>query len=87
MARIVPSTVRAMSPFRRNKHRADSTTAQPDYLEGFLAQPADEGTSEADVKAVEGADAVRATELARNAQFIKTEEILDRNASRPSVRE
>jgi anti-sigma factor RsiW len=76
-----------MSPFRRRKNRADSTSTQPDYLEELLAQRADVGTSEDDVKAVEKADADRAAEQTRIAQFVKTEEILDRNAPRPSVRD
>ena len=76
-----------MSPLRRSKKRAEATPARPDYLEGFLAQPDDVGTSDVDVEAVEKADADRVVEHARIAQFIKTEEVFDRNAPRPSVRD
>jgi hypothetical protein len=76
-----------MSPLRRRKKRAEATPARPDYLEGFLAQPADVGTSDVDIEAVEKADADRAAEHARIAQFVNTDEVFDRNAPRPSVRD
>jgi hypothetical protein len=75
-----------MSPLRRHK-RDEIGGAPPDSLDAFLAQPADEGTSDADVAALAKADADRAAEESRLAPFITTEEILDRNAPRPSVRD
>ena len=77
-------TLKAVRPLRRRKTR-DVAAAQPDYLEGFLAQPADAGTSQVDIDAVANADADRAAEQARIAQFVKTEEAFDRNAPRPPV--
>jgi hypothetical protein len=75
-----------MSPIRRHK-RDEIAAGSPDSLDAFLAQRADEGTSDADVAALAKADADRAAEEARLAPFINTEEILDRNAPRPSVRD
>jgi hypothetical protein len=74
-----------MSP-RPRKNQSEVAPTQPDYLEGFLAEPADVGTSDADVAAVAKADADRASEQVRLSQFVKTEEVFDRNAPRPSVR-
>jgi hypothetical protein len=76
-----------MSPRRRRKNQIEVTPMQPDYLEGFLAGPADVGTSDADVAAVAKTDADRAAEQVRISQFVKTEEVFDRNAPRPSVRD
>ena len=73
-----------MAPFRRRKVK-DETPERPDYLDGFLAQPADEGTTEEDVEAVANADAERAADQARIAAYVKTEEAFDRNAPRPPV--
>lgn len=75
----------AVSPFRHRKNRDVAAAEQLDYLKGFLAQPADTGTSEVDVEAVAKADADRAAEQTRIAQFVKTEEAFDRNAPRPPV--
>jgi hypothetical protein len=69
---------------RRRKNK-DETLERPDYLEGFLAQPADVGTTEEDVEAVAKADAERAADQARIEAFVKTEEAFDRNAPRPPV--
>jgi hypothetical protein len=74
-----------VSPLRR--HKRDEIAAAPDSLDAFLAQPADQGTSDADDAALAKADADRAAEGARLAPYITTEEILDRNAPRPSVRD
>jgi hypothetical protein len=80
-----------MNPRRRRKNQSESAPTQPDYLEGFLAEPADVGTSDADadadVAAVAKADADRAAEQVRISQFVRTEEVFDRNAPRPSVRD
>ena len=59
--------------------------AEPDYLKGLLAQPADAGTNQVDIDAVANADAERAAEQERIAQFVKTEGAFDRNAPRPPV--
>lgn len=74
-----------MSPLRRRTHRDAESAAQPEYLEGFLAQPADVGTSEEDIEAVTKADADREAEQVRIAQFVETEEAFDQNARRPPV--
>jgi hypothetical protein len=74
-----------MSPFTRRKKSDADVSTRPDYLDGFLAQPADVGTSEADVAAVAQADADRAAKEARVAQFVKTEGALDQIAPRPPV--
>jgi hypothetical protein len=76
-----------MSPSRRRKNKVEATTERPDYVDGFLAQPADAGTTEEDVAAVAKADAERAAEEKRMAGFLKTEEVFDRNAPRPSTRD
>jgi hypothetical protein len=75
-----------MGAFRRRKDK-DETSERPDYLDSFLAQPADEGTTDDDVKAVATADADRAAEQHRIDQYLKTEEVFDRNAPRPSTRD
>ena len=72
---------------RRHRNKVDETTELPDYLEGFLNQPADVGTTDDDVKAVATADADRAAEQHRIDQYLKTEEVFDRNAPRPSTRD
>jgi hypothetical protein len=71
-----------MSPLRRRKSESEGTSAQPDYLDEFLAEPSDLGTSEADVQAVENDDAVRAADQVRIDLFVKNEEILDHSAPR-----
>jgi hypothetical protein len=76
-----------MSSMRRHKKVEQSATQRPDYLDSFLAQPADEGTTDDDVKAVAKADADRAAEQHRIDQYLKTEEVFDRNAPRPSTRD
>lgn len=80
-------TVSQMSPFHRRKNEVEKAPNQPDYLEGFLAEPADVGTSEADVEAVEKADAVRSAEQDRITQLVKTEEAFDKNAPGPTIRD
>jgi hypothetical protein len=72
-----------MAPLRRHKDTEESQ--RPDYLEGFLAQPADVGTTEEDLDAVAIADAQRAADQARIEAFVQTEEAFDRNAPRPPV--
>jgi hypothetical protein len=76
-----------MSPLRRRKRRVEETTSPPEYLEAFLAESPDVGTSDADVAAVAEADVDRVAEEARLAQYVKTEEAFDRNAPRPSTRD
>lgn len=76
-----------MSPLRRRKKPVEVTTSAPDSLDAFLAEPPAVGTSDADVAAIVKADADRAAEAARLAQYVKTEEAFDRNAPRPSTRE
>jgi hypothetical protein len=76
-----------MSPFRRRKNEVKTAPTRPDYLEDFLKEPADVGTSAADVDAVEKSDADRAAEQDRITQFLKTEEAFERNAPRPTVRD
>lgn len=76
-----------MSPFGKRKTSGEEASARPDYLDGFLAEPPDEGTSQADVDAVAKADADHAEEQERIAQFVKTEEAFDQNAPRPNVRQ
>jgi hypothetical protein len=61
--------------------------AGADPLDKFLAEPPQAGSSDADVAALAKADAERATEEARLAQYVETEEAFDRNAPRPSVRD
>lgn len=79
-------TVSMMSPFRRRKSEAEKALARPDYVEGFLAEPADVGTSEVDVEAVAKADADQASKQAEIEPFVKTEEAFDKNAPRPTIR-
>jgi hypothetical protein len=76
-----------MSPLRNRKKRVEETTSPPDSLNAFLAEPPEVGTSDADVAAVARADADRAAERARIAQYVNTEEVFDRNAPRPSTRD
>ena len=76
-----------MSLFHRRKSEDDRAPMRPDYVEEFLSEPADVGTSEADLAAVEKADAMRVAEQARFAQFIQTEQSFERNAPRPTVRD
>jgi hypothetical protein len=73
-----------MGLLRRHRDK-DETPERPDYLEGFLAQPADVGTTEEDVEAVAKADAERVADQARIAAYVKTEGAFDRNAPRPPV--
>jgi hypothetical protein len=76
-----------MSPLRRRKKRVEATTSPPDSLDAFVAEPPAVGTSDADVAALAKADADRAADEARLAQYVKTEEAFDRNAPRPSTRD
>jgi hypothetical protein len=74
-----------MSSLRRHKNSDEATSEKADYLDAFLAQPADVGTRVEDIEAVAKADADGAAERARMDAFLKTEEAFDRNAPRPSV--
>jgi hypothetical protein len=76
-----------MSRLRRRKNQSTAAPTASDDLQDFLAEPADVGTSDADVAAVAKADADRTAEQVRMSQYVKTEEESDRNAPRPNVRE
>ena len=70
-----------MSSLRRHENEDQSATERPDYLDEFLAQPADVGTTQDDVEAVASRDA----EQVQSAEIAKSEGAFDLYAPRPPV--
>jgi hypothetical protein len=66
---------------RRHENKVVETAERPDYLDEFLAQPADMGTTQDDIDDVAERDA----EQARSAAIAKSEGAVDLYAPRPPV--